>query len=113
MKKTAIVAAVLGLAAIGSANASGGVYMPVGQGNNPFIFCTTGQPSDGWVGVNPATGTWAPIRKWVNGRWIPSYTIVCPAGVSTNAVNAANIEAANQAGGPVSAQGQVDSAAIP
>jgi len=115
MKKTAIsiAAAVLGFAAISSANAAEGYYEEVGQGNNPFVFCTTGQPSHGWVGVNPATGAWAPIRKKVNPRWIGAYTRACPQGVSTSAVNAANTEVANNVGGPVSAQGQVDSAAIP
>ncbi len=53
-------------------------YEIVPYGNDPFTFCTTGMPVDGWVAVNPATGTWTPIRHYPNLFWTGAYERVCP-----------------------------------
>lgn len=56
-----------------------GVYTRVPYNNNPFLFCKYGMPQDGWVSVNWRTGTWTPIRKYPNLRWVPTYVYICPA----------------------------------
>lgn len=55
-----------------------GVYAPVGRSNDPFVFCTEGVPLHGWIAVDPISGTWTPISKYVNYQWIPTYVAICP-----------------------------------
>lgn len=64
--------------AIGETFANGAVYDVVPYGNDPDVFCKTGMPSDGWVPLNPATGTWTAIRHYPNLYWVPTYQFVCP-----------------------------------
>lgn len=64
--------------AIGAGSASQSYYLPTGRSNDPFVFCTEGVREDGWVAVNPLTGTWTPVSQYVNYRWIPTYVYICP-----------------------------------
>ena len=74
MKKTVLAAAVVIAASIiGSAQA--GTYKTVPYGNNPFLFCKYGMPSDGWV--SQGDGKWRKIVKRPNKHWIPTFEEVC------------------------------------
>jgi hypothetical protein len=61
------------------------VYSVVGRSNDPFVFCTQGVPSDGWIAVDPLAGTYKIIRKYPDLKWIPQYQTVCPAAISIGA----------------------------
>ena len=61
-----------------SVSASQGSYTYVGRSNDPFVFCSEGVPQDGWVAVNPVSGTWTPISQYVNYQWIATYEYICP-----------------------------------
>lgn len=67
------------------ANDFGAVYSVVGRSNDPFVFCTQGVPSDGWIAVDPLAGTYKIIRKYPDLKWIPQYQTVCPAARSVGA----------------------------
>ncbi|MBL8263670.1 MAG: hypothetical protein JNM58_14725 [Xanthomonadaceae bacterium] len=74
MKKTVLAAAVvIAASVIGSAQA--GTYKSVPYGNNPFLFCKYGMPSDGWV--SQGDGKWRKIVKRPNKRWISTFEDVC------------------------------------
>lgn len=64
----------------GAAHADSAYYYsgPLPYNNDPFKFCSIGMPQHGWIAVLPASGTWAPISKYVNYKWIPTYEEVCP-----------------------------------
>ena len=61
MKTRILLAALLLAASMTQAHAQsggGGFYTPIPYyGNNPFLFCTLGVPTDCWAPINPATGT--------------------------------------------------------
>ncbi|WP_454831790.1 hypothetical protein [Pseudoxanthomonas wuyuanensis] len=78
MKKWMLIAAVAMVSVSASAQSNKGYYTVVPYNNNPFVFCTEGMPSHGWIGVNPATGAWTPISNYVNYQWIATYVYICP-----------------------------------
>lgn len=70
------------LVAVSNSALAIGMYMPVGRDNDPFVFCTQGVPEDGWVAVNPLSGSWTAITEYPNLQWIPAFEAVCPAAMS-------------------------------
>lgn len=68
------------LSSVVAQSALKGVYAVVPYGNNPFIFCTKGMPTDGWVAINPYLGTWTTISQYPNLYWVPTYQYICPRG---------------------------------
>ncbi len=58
----------------------GGFYTPIPYyGNNPFLFCTLGVPTDCWAPINPATGTFTVINPYCyNPVSSALYAQVCP-----------------------------------
>ena len=67
-----------------------GYYQTVGRSNDPFVFCTKGEPNHGWVPVNPLSGTWRCKRRkcrGLNTMWIPTYTSICPKALSMGGWN--------------------------
>ncbi|WP_329743303.1 hypothetical protein [Dyella sp. A6] len=48
-------------------------------GNDPFLFCTFGVPSDCWYPINPATGSFGIISQYCfNPVSAAQYARVCP-----------------------------------
>lgn len=78
--KTLTIALLTLVCTTASAQLPRGVYAVVPYGNNPFLFCTKGMPTDGWIPINPYTGTWKPIRHTPNLYWVATYTAICPKG---------------------------------
>ncbi|WP_157798665.1 hypothetical protein [Dyella ginsengisoli] len=67
------------LACSGGAVAQG-YYEPIPYyGNDPFVFCTFGVPTDCWFPINPATGTFGVWNYYCfNPVSAAQYARVCP-----------------------------------
>jgi len=63
----------------------GGFYTPIPYyGNNPFLFCTLGVPTDCWAPINPATGTFTVTNPYCyNPVSSALYAKVCPHAFTT------------------------------
>ncbi|CTP91230.1 hypothetical protein [Xanthomonas graminis] len=61
-------------------SSGGGFYTLIPYyGNNPFLFCTLGVPTDCWAPINPATGTFTVINPYCyNPVSSALYAQVCP-----------------------------------
>lgn len=57
-----------------------GYYEPIPYyGNDPFVFCTFGVPTDCWFPINPATGTFGVWNYYCfNPVSAAQYARVCP-----------------------------------
>jgi hypothetical protein len=80
MKKSMLFGLVA-LALTAVAQADSPYYYPgrdIPYGGDPFKFCSEGMPSDGWIPLSPAAGTWTPISQYVNYHYIPLYETMCP-----------------------------------
>jgi hypothetical protein len=81
MKKRGLLATFLLYAvAVQSPAQTGGYYEFIPYyGNNPFLFCTLGVPSDCWAPINPQTGTFTVTNPYCyNAYSALMYARVCP-----------------------------------
>jgi hypothetical protein len=81
VKKTIIKSLLLGGLLVTSAGSiAKGYYEPIPYyGNDPFVFCTFGVPSDCWFPINPATGTFGVWSYYCfNPVSAAQYARVCP-----------------------------------
>ncbi|MBU6246290.1 MAG: hypothetical protein KGN77_00925 [Xanthomonadaceae bacterium] len=70
---------VLTLASSGGAVAQGYYELIPYYGNDPFVFCTFGVPTDCWFPINPATGTFGVWNYYCfNPVSAAQYARVCP-----------------------------------
>lgn len=75
VKKIVMLGIALGALALGTVATAGATYRNVPYGNNPFLFCKLGMPSDGWV--SDGSGKWHKVVKYPNRRWIAAFEDVC------------------------------------
>lgn len=70
-----------------------GAYTPVSLGNNPFLFCKSGEfinelGDQGWAKISSATGSWTITNRDVfagpgNPQDVAKYVALCPYGGPT------------------------------
>lgn len=81
MKKTLLKTMLFGgLLTASTAAVAQGFYMPIPYyGNDPFIFCTFGVPSDCWLPLDPVTGAFTVTDpECFNPVSAALYARVCP-----------------------------------
>jgi hypothetical protein len=81
MKKGIVRGLLLGALLTGSAGAvAQGYYEFIPYyGNDPFLFCTLGVPTDCWAPINPATGTFTVTNYYCfNAVSAAQFARVCP-----------------------------------
>ncbi len=100
MKKIALLGIALAATTLTFGTAEAG-YRQVPYGNNPFLFCKYGMPSDGWV--SDGDGKWHKIVKHPNKRWVAAFEDTCS---TKNGRDVTPDPAAPQAG-------ETDSAKVP
>jgi|GEM_PF-1301300 hypothetical protein len=68
------------LMAASSTAAAQGFYMPIPYyGNNPYLFCTIGVPTDCWAPISPMTGAFTVTNPYCfNPVSAGLYATVCP-----------------------------------